>query len=407
VIHAGAGAEVTGSTNDIWSHKWVLSGGAYNADGTNIFAYLTVPEDSRIGVCCHELGHLLFGFPDLYDTDYSGEGVGNWCLMGGGSWNGGGDIPAHPSAWCKANQEWVSVTSPNTNTAGVNINDVKTGFTIYKLWKDGTGTTEYFLVENRQQTLFDRRLPSGGLLIWHVDETIASNSDENHPKVALMQADGKRDLEQGNNRGDAGDPYPGTSNNTTFNDSSTPSSKSYAGSNTCVTVTNISASAATMTADLSVTCIKPKERGKEIKDIIDNKGLRKEFKEKEFKEFKEKEFKENFKEIKDIFEKNPNEKDPKEKDKDFEKPGDKLGEFPGGLPAASLGAEQFGASSLDTRLAALENRLRSIEPFIDASLRPDLRQSALADEEDVKEAGPKKKTRSTATKKKRTSTRKS
>ncbi len=46
VIHAGAGAEVTGSANDIWSHKWVLSGGAYNADGTQIYAYLTVPEDS-------------------------------------------------------------------------------------------------------------------------------------------------------------------------------------------------------------------------------------------------------------------------------------------------------------------------------------------------------------------------
>ena len=68
---------------------------------TKIYAYLTVPEDCRIGVCAHELGHLLFGFPDLYDTDYTSEGVGNWCLMGGGSWNGGGDIPAHPSAWCK------------------------------------------------------------------------------------------------------------------------------------------------------------------------------------------------------------------------------------------------------------------------------------------------------------------
>ena len=109
VIHAGAGAEETGSSNDIWSHKWVLAGGEYVADTTKIFAYLTVPEDSRIGVCAHELGHLLFGFPDLYDTDYISEGIGNWCLMAGGSWNGGGDMPAHPSAWCKANQGWVSV----------------------------------------------------------------------------------------------------------------------------------------------------------------------------------------------------------------------------------------------------------------------------------------------------------
>jgi len=48
VVHAGAGAEQTGSRNDIWSHKWVLPNGEYNADGTKIYAYLTVPEDSKI-----------------------------------------------------------------------------------------------------------------------------------------------------------------------------------------------------------------------------------------------------------------------------------------------------------------------------------------------------------------------
>ncbi len=71
------------------------------ADGTKVFASLTIPEDAKLGVSAHELGHLLFGFPDLYDTDYTSAGTGNWCLMAGGSWNAGGDTPAHPSAWCK------------------------------------------------------------------------------------------------------------------------------------------------------------------------------------------------------------------------------------------------------------------------------------------------------------------
>ena len=73
VIHAGAGAEQTGSKTDIWSHKWVLPGSAYSADGAKIYAYLTGTRGFEIGVCAHELGHLLFGFPDLYDTDYSSE----------------------------------------------------------------------------------------------------------------------------------------------------------------------------------------------------------------------------------------------------------------------------------------------------------------------------------------------
>jgi len=372
VVHAGPGAEVTGKTSDIWSHKWVLPGGAYNADGTKIYGYLTVPEDARIGVCCHELGHLLFGFPDLYDTDYSSEGIGNWCLMSGGSWNGGGDVPAHPSAWCKVNQGWVLINAP-TGNGSVSIADVKSSHSVFRLWKDGGSGSEYFLLENRQQTLFDTALPAGGLLIWHIDESIASNTDENHPKVALVQADGNRDLEHGNNRGDSGDVYPGSTNNTSFNASSTPNSKSYAGVNTCVAVTNISPSGPIMTANVAVRCvIKIKEQIKDFKDRIKDikEKDRKDFKEKEFKEFKE--FKE--KEFKEF----------KEKDKDAEKPIDGGGGF-GGSGAPSGSRRHSGMADLESRLAALEARISSIEPFIDTTLRPDLRQSALSGEADLSE----------------------
>jgi immune inhibitor A len=251
VIHAGAGGEVTGDSDDIWSHKWVLSGNALNVDQTKIFAYLTVPEDCKIGVCAHELGHLLFGFPDLYDTDSSSEGIGNWCLMAGGSWGAGGDTPTHPSAWCKANQGWVTVDNRTTDGA-VNIPDVKTSNKVLRLWKNGAPGNEYFLVENRQRTGFDASLPGQGLLIWHIDDAQPTNKDERHYKVALMQADGTRDMERNVNRGDPGDPYPGTGNNRTFGPTSNPNSQSYANAVTGVAVTAISASGATMTAQIKV-----------------------------------------------------------------------------------------------------------------------------------------------------------
>ena len=319
VIHAGAGGEVTGNSGDIWSHKWVLDGGAKTVDGTQIFAYLTVPEDCKIGVCAHELGHLLFGFPDLYDTDGTSEGLGNWCLMAGGSWGGGGDTPVHPSAWCKANQGWVSVDNRTANGV-VSIHDVKDSHTVYRLWKDGGPGSEYFLAENRQRTGFDVSLPAGGLLLYHVDEAQSGNTDENHYKVALMQADGRRDMELNHSRGDAGDPYPGSSGNTSFTNTSTPNSKSYAGANTCVAVTGISASGPIMSANLQVKCIvKSKEKEKEFKE-------RKDFKEwKEWKEFDKKEH-----------------KDFKERERGF---GDKFREGPGGLPSAGgAGAKQFEKS---------------------------------------------------------------
>jgi len=263
VVHAGGGGEQTGSPGDIWSHKWTLPA-AYRADGGQIYAYLTIPEDARIGVCAHELGHLLFGFPDLYDTDYTSEGIGNWCLMAGGSWNGGGDVPAHPSAWCKADQGWAAVTNVTTART-LTLPDVKTSRKIHRLWKDGKAGPEYFLLENRQRAGYDADLPGSGLLIWHIDESQPGNTDETHYMVGLVQADGDRDLELDRNRGDGGDPYPGTEGNTAFDALSTPASKSYAGQPTCVAVTAISPPGPTMTAKVAVRCApvlrKPAKRG--------------------------------------------------------------------------------------------------------------------------------------------------
>lgn len=252
IIHAGTGGEMTGSGSDIWSHKWVLPS-EYAADGnTKIYAYLTVPEDCKLGVCAHELGHLLFGFPDLYDEDGSSQGIGNWCLMAGGSWNNNGLTPAHPCAWCKAQQKWIDVHLQTKNQKQVVIKDVKSGYKAYRLWDKGQVGKEYYLVENRQKENFDKHLPNGGLLIWHIDDSILTNSGEVHYKVALMQADGKKDLEMNNNRGDVGDCYPGSGNKKKFNQTSNPNSMSYAGAPTNVSVLNISKAGASMKADLNV-----------------------------------------------------------------------------------------------------------------------------------------------------------
>lgn len=362
VIHAGSGAEQTGSVNDIWSHKWNLPA-EFNADSTKIYPYLTVPEDSRIGVCCHELGHLLFGFPDLYDTDGSSEGIGNWCLMAGGSWNGNGDIPAHPSAWCKVNQGWAS-TIVQTSNSDVSIKDVKTSHSVYRLWKDGTGGSEYFLVENRQKKLYDKKLPGDGLLIWHIDDSISSNTNEVHPKVKLVQADGLNQMEAGTNRGDAGDSYPGGTNNKSFTDTSTPNSKSYAGTKTCVGVTNIGPSGPTMAARLTVKC-----------------AIIKAAKEKEFSKEFQKELQKELQIDKNVAKEIDTKTLGKEADKPatdksagFDKGTDKFGDKTneGGLPGLP-GGGTVGGGGMPA----------GSSPFIGSNLRPDLSQGALLSENDL------------------------
>ena len=105
LVHAGGGAEAEpnpAKRNDmIWSHKWTLPSPFTNND-VKAYAYFTAPEDGKLGVFSHEFGHFL-GLPDLYDTSYRSSGIGNWCLMAGGSWNGDGDVPARMSAWCLSN----------------------------------------------------------------------------------------------------------------------------------------------------------------------------------------------------------------------------------------------------------------------------------------------------------------
>jgi immune inhibitor A len=251
VVHAGRGAEETSNKNDIWSHKWLLPS-VFATDNTQIYAYLTVPEDCKLGVCAHELGHLLFGFPDLYDTDYTSEGVGDWCLMGGGSWNNGGNTPAHLCAWCKVQQGWAMVINQVKNEDAVKIEPIQKSKTVYRMWKEGVQANEYFLVENRDKKNYDKFLPGSGLLIWHIDDNIDSNSNEFHYKVALVQADNKKDLEHGNNRGDTGDNFPGSSRNKMFNATSQPASLSYGGLDSGVQVNNISKSGATIRTDLYV-----------------------------------------------------------------------------------------------------------------------------------------------------------
>lgn len=264
IVHSGPGAEYTGNTTDIWSHKWGIA--PRSKDGTYVSAYTVMPEfwsssgDMTIGVFCHELGHA-FGLPDLYDTDGSSAGIGKYSLMAGGSWNGSlGNSPAHPDAWSRLQLGWCLPTTVSSNQNGVSIPNVESNQSIFKLWTNGSGGDEYFLVENRQKTGYDTYLPGAGLCIWHIDESQSTNDDEWYPGhtasgnylVALEQADNNYSLEQNSSNGDAGDVFPGSSNNTSFTAASSPNSNSYSGANSLVSISNISSSGATMTADFMV-----------------------------------------------------------------------------------------------------------------------------------------------------------
>ncbi|MFQ5638059.1 MAG: M6 family metalloprotease domain-containing protein [bacterium] len=300
VVHAGPGAEEIYTvnfpehTNYLWSHKSSIS--SVVKDGVTVAGYTLEPENGAIGVFCHEFGHAL-GLPDLYDTDNSSEGIGEWGLMAAGGWcHRTGDLigtsPAHFTAWSKEALGWLQPVNITQNNLQKEIPPVETHPAVYRLWTDGQAGGEYFLIENRQNIGFDagltRRqkdfhLPDAhGLIIYHVDHS-GSQFNELRRVIDVEEAspffDNENPIEQldlqrilpthefliNGNRGDNGDPFPGFSGvNSAFNDytgerdrmdfdeNSVPNSHDNDGLPTSVAVANIREVGVAIVADLFV-----------------------------------------------------------------------------------------------------------------------------------------------------------
>jgi immune inhibitor A len=243
LVHAGGGAEAEPNParrkNMIWSHKWTLQTPFVNS-GVTAYAYFTAPEDGKLGVFSHEFGHFL-GLPDLYDTSYRSHGIGDWCLMAGGSWNGNGDKPARMSAWCLAKLGWIKPKNI-TASATLTLDPLENNKTACcRLWTRGKASKEYFLIENRQRKGRDAKLPGSGLALWHIDETQSDNTNPMAYRVALVQADGARQLEFNKNQGDAGDLFPGSKGVTRVSDTGSghPHTRNNAGTATGVSLSKI------------------------------------------------------------------------------------------------------------------------------------------------------------------------
>lgn len=271
IVHTGPDGAYTGNKSHIWSHSSALIT-PKQLDGVKIWRYsmeseyFSKPGDVTIGVFAHELGHVAFGLPDLYDRDGSSQGLGCWSLMATGAWNGkNGHRPALPDAWSRIQMGFAKPISVTANSIGREIRNSEKTPDIFRLWTSGAAGHEYFLLENRFSISpweYNYYLPGKGLLIYHVDESVARTVNDNewisgintngHYMVALEQADGLYQLENGW-PGDWGDPFPGYKKNRSFDNTSYPSSRDYQDSETFVAVKKISDTAEIMTADLYVT----------------------------------------------------------------------------------------------------------------------------------------------------------
>ena len=172
-----AGPEATTWSCGLWAHQYVLAYSQYSklyvpmADGTEAhfrsYQITPVTASPTIHTFCHESGHMVCDFPDLYAYTGLGNGVGMWCLMCGRV-AGGDTDPQNFCAYLRAAAGWVVPKNlpaeSGTVTVAADLQDV---------WKypHPTDKKQYYLVENRQASGTDKNLQASGIVIYRCDES--------------------------------------------------------------------------------------------------------------------------------------------------------------------------------------------------------------------------------------------
>lgn len=279
-VHSGYGAEFGGDDEDftfytdrIWSHSWEMP-----HVGNTPYALFSAfhgafnEHIARVGIASHEIAQML-GAPTTYG-DFPGYGLGYYDIM---SYPFGFDgtlyHPGNMSPFTKIHMDWAQVIT--IDEAGTYTAFASTP-TVFKITR-GFPSGEYFLIENRQSEGYDRGMRQGGLAIYHVDEAAgneAGHKDQpdyphngKHYRVALLQADGRFDLERFEDAGDSTDLFHGTEiagigpdgpivspKAMTEHDEEYPNTKSYQGGrieNGELTIHNISPSATEMSFEVT------------------------------------------------------------------------------------------------------------------------------------------------------------
>lgn len=189
VIYAGNGQSSGAATNTIWPHAFWVSdfhgdtagGQSCYLDGKKINTYACGPElygatsktRSGIGTFCHEFSHVL-GFPDLYITagSSSHRTLGDWDILDYGPYLNRGRTPPAYSAYERFFLGWLHPVVLNkggiyqlhelqkSNTAAIITSSGR-----HNLIGNDPDPTEFFILENRQQTGWDTYLNGHGLMI--------------------------------------------------------------------------------------------------------------------------------------------------------------------------------------------------------------------------------------------------
>jgi len=237
-VVAGWGSHVVGNNSGLlWPHesKQLMSS---KLDGKSFNLYSCSTEMlggegqvllEGIGTFCHEFSHVL-GLMDHYDTDYAQGGgqshdPGEWDVMAGGADHNYGRTPVGHSIFERFSLGWANPVVINATGSYTlePLNESNQGYIIRS-----PKAKEYFIIDNRQKTGWDRFMPGHGMIVMRADSSSAYKWVAN-----TVNADPSRNyyemLRAGNTAtGDlASDPFPGTMGITHITNDTYPSLRTW------------------------------------------------------------------------------------------------------------------------------------------------------------------------------------
>ena len=283
IIYAGYAQSIVGNSTDCIHPKSGTLATQPAVGGKKLLRYGVnnelngTPADQKngllingIGLFCHEFSHCM-GLPDLYPQAGSvaerciNQNLDYWDLMDAGEYTYNGYRPTEYSAWERERFGWIEIDTLDAPT-DVTLAPLSAGGKAYRILNDNDPTGhEYYIVENVQQTGWNKSILGHGMLVSHVDYsdemfTVGGckvNSTPGHPRMTLIAADGLfvpeyfrgKTISESSNETErlanasliakyggqlldvamykaeaAGDPYPGTMEITSLTDDSSPAS---------------------------------------------------------------------------------------------------------------------------------------------------------------------------------------
>lgn len=191
VLYAGARPANQYWSRGLWPHRSVLTSPKSVGGGKYVYDYQITDigntANLAIGTFCHENGHMLLGYPDLYAYDDNAANIGSYSLMA----SSGSTHPVNIDSYLKEASGWMDVidlSSSSQQRCTVQVD----GNQVYRYVNQGN-TNEYFMFEVRDNTGWEGPYggaagsvnPTAGLVAYHVLEngknTYSSIFTNNNP----------------------------------------------------------------------------------------------------------------------------------------------------------------------------------------------------------------------------------